>query len=116
MKKFSIFFASLLVSVASFAQWTKPATPKAQELTVDAECYLFNIDAEGFLLGANDWGTRASVSPTLGHKVYIQNGTEAGSYYLKNYVLEGGMEDQICYMFLSPIGQCKFIRNICPSN
>ena len=103
MKKFSIFFASLLVSVASFAQWTKPATPKAQALTVGAECYLFNIDAEGFLLGANDWGTRASVSPTLGHKVYIQNGTEAGSYYLTNYVLEGGMKDQIGYMFLDAL-------------
>jgi len=92
--------ASLLVSVASFAQWTKPADPASTPLAVGQECYLYNKSAGGYLLGANDWGTRASVSATLGHKVYIENGTAEGSYYLTNYVLQGGMANQIGYMFV----------------
>ena len=45
------------------------------------ECYLYNVKAEGFLVGANDYGTRASVGATLGHKVKIEQGTtEAVSY------------------------------------
>ncbi len=100
MKKMFLMLASVLMSVASFAQWTKPAVPAAQPLTVGDECYLFNVEAEGFLLGANDWNTRASVSPTLGHKVYIEAGTQAESYYITNYVLQGGMANQIGYIFV----------------
>jgi len=105
MKRNLLLLASVLVSIVSFAQWTKPATPKALPLEVGAERYLFNVDAEGFLVGANDWGTRASVSQTLGHKVYIENGTEAGSYYLANDVLAGWMAGQKGYMFLDAFDQ-----------
>ena len=100
MNKFILFVASLFVSVASFAQWAKPADPAAEPLSVGKECYLFNKDAGGFLVGANDWGTRASYSSTLGHKVYIENGTADGSYYITNFVLQGGMANQIGYMFI----------------
>jgi hypothetical protein len=100
MNKIALFVASLLMSISSFAQWTKPAAPAVAPMSVDEECYLYNKGADGFLLGANDWETRASVSPTLGHKVYIQNGTAEGSYYIANYVLKGGMKDQIGYMFM----------------
>lgn len=102
MKKTYLFLASLLVSLCSFAEWTKPATPKGQDLSVGTECYLFNTEAEGFLLGANDWGTRASYSATLGHKVIIENGTVDGSYYITNYVLSGWMANQWGYMFIEP--------------
>ena len=97
--RFTLFVASLLVCASSFAQWVKPAAPASTPLAVGEECYLYNKEADGFLLGANEWGTRASVSATLGHKVYIQNGTIDGSYYITNYVLDGGMKDQIGYMF-----------------
>jgi len=72
-------------------------------MEIGAELYLYNQDADAFFCGANDWGTRASVSPTLGHKVYIENGTVEGSYYLTNFVLQGGMANQIGYMFLDAL-------------
>ncbi|MCQ2213316.1 MAG: hypothetical protein MJZ36_06740 [Bacteroidaceae bacterium] len=98
--RFTLFVATLLVCASSFAQWVKPAAPASTPLAVGEECYLYNKEADGFLLGANEWGTRASVSATLGHKVYIQNGTIDGSYYITNYVLQGGMQNQIGYMFV----------------
>lgn len=87
--RFSILIASLLMCASAFAQWTKPALPASTPLEVGKECYLFNKDAGGFLVGANDYGTRASVSATLGHKVYIEQGTADGSYYISDYVLSG---------------------------
>ncbi|MBQ9665878.1 MAG: hypothetical protein IJV33_05360 [Bacteroidaceae bacterium] len=103
MNKFVFFIASLFVSVTSFAQWTKPAAPAVAPMAVGEECYLYNKEADGFLLGANDWGTRASVSATLGHKVYIENGTADGSYYITNDVLQGGMAGQRGYMFIDAL-------------
>ena len=100
MKKLLLFATVLMVSVCSFAEWVKPANPQVSPMALGEELYLFNKEAGGFLVGANDWGTRASVSPTLGHKVYIEAGTVDGSYYISNYVLEGGMKDQIGYMFM----------------
>ena len=58
------------------------------------------MEARAFLVGANDWGTRASVSPSLGHKVIIEEGTVANSYYITNYVLQGGMANQWAYAFI----------------
>ena len=100
MNRFTLLVTSLLMSVASFAQWTKPAAPAVASMEVGKECYLYNKGADGFLVGGNDYGTRASVSPTLGHKVYIEKGTADGSYYITNYVLTGWMADQIGYMFI----------------
>ena len=103
MRKMYFMLASLWVSLASMAQWTKPAL-QAQPMEVGRECYLYNVKAEGFLVGANDHGTRASVGATLGHKVKIEQGTSEGSYYLTNYVLAGGMANQWGYMFIEPFG------------
>ena len=100
MNKIALFVASLFVSVASFAQWTKPTAPAVASLTVGQKCYLYNKDADGFLVGANEWGTRASISPTLGHAVYIEAGTAEGSYYIGNDVLQGNMAGQRGYMFM----------------
>lgn len=102
MKKTYLFLASLMVSLVSFAEWTKPAVPTAQALSVGTECYLYNTDAGGFLVGANDWGTRASYDATLGHKVIIEAGTVDGSYYLTNFVLSGWMANQWGYLFIEP--------------
>ena len=111
MRKFLLFAASLMVSVCSFAQWVKPAAPAISPMAVGEELYLYNSEADGFLLGANDWGTRASVSPTLGHKVYLEVGTVEGSYYITNYVLEGGMANQIGYMFIDEDGKNIWVDN-----
>ena len=100
MKRLTFFVASVMMSIASFAQWTKPTAPAVEPMTVGQEVYLYNRDADGFLLGANDWGTRASVSQTLGHRIIIEAGTADGSYYITNFVLEGGMKEQWGYMFI----------------
>ena len=81
MNKFALFVASLLMSVTSFAQWTKPAAPAVAPLSTNQSCYLYNKDADGFYVGANDYGTRASVSQTSGYEVKIEQGTESDSYY-----------------------------------
>ncbi len=105
MKKSTLVAASLLCSMASYAQWTKPAYPQAQELKVGEECYLLNIDAGGFLRGGNDWGTRASYDPTHGHKIYIEKFEDEDvtwdgeSYLIKNFVEQGGMANQLGYMY-----------------
>ncbi len=100
MNKLALLVTSLFVSISISAQWVKPAAPASIPLAVGEECYLYNKDADGFLLGANDYGTRASISSTSGHKVYIENGSADGSYYITNFVLQGGMKDQIGYMFM----------------
>jgi len=101
MKK-NLLIASVLLTVCqgAFAEWVKPAAPKSMAFAASTECYLYNKEADGFLLGANNYGTRASVSQTLGHKVYFEAGTDAKSYYISNYVLYGWMQDQIGYMFV----------------
>ena len=100
MNKFALFVASLLMSVTSFAQWTKPAAPAVASLSTNQSCYLYNKDADGFYVGANDYGTRASVSQTSGYEVKIEQGTESDSYYISSYVLEGWMKNSWGYMFL----------------
>ena len=47
----------------------KPA-PAKSPLEMGKTMYLYNKDAKGFLLGANDWGTRASYADN-GYKVRI---------------------------------------------
>lgn len=72
MKKSLLLLASLLVTVASFAQWTKP-TPKAADtykysvladsLRGDTTAYyLYNKEAKAFLTQGNAWGTQASIA------------------------------------------------------
>lgn len=100
MKRLLLSAAAVILCVSSYAEWKQPAVPQAQPIAEGQEFYLFNVEARGFLVGANDWGTRASVSPTLGHKVKLEAGTQAASYYITNYVLQGGMKDQWGYMFI----------------
>lgn len=73
MKKSLLLIASLLMSsVSAFAQWTKPE-PKTEAMATDGSYqYLYNVEAAGFFIGMNEWGTRASVSSTKGYKVKIQ--------------------------------------------
>lgn len=80
MKKSLLLLVSLLVSVASFAQWTKPV-PKATDTFKYSErkgdnagdtvvYYLYNKDAGAFLNQGNAWGTQATIA-NKGLKVMV---------------------------------------------
>ena len=101
MKKGLLLLASLLVSVASFAQWTKPV-PNATDMNVGDTLYLYNKGAGAFFTGANDWGTRASVSTEVGNKVIVKIAYEdeeetipTGYFVFADSVLTGGAAGQI---------------------
>lgn len=59
------FFA--MVGMSAFAM-DKPV-PKASALATDGTTaqYFYNVDAGGFLIGANNYGTRASIDPDKGY-------------------------------------------------
>ncbi|MBR3456464.1 MAG: hypothetical protein IKH26_14245 [Bacteroidaceae bacterium] len=108
IKKATIFLVAFIAAIPMFAQWTKPSLPAKQALAVDKEVYLFNAGAEGFFLGAYDWSTRASVSPTRGYRVTIEKYvTESNpdwdgkSYYITSYVEDGAPAGQTLCTFIS---------------
>lgn len=84
--------ASLLVSVASFAQWTSPITAAdGEEVVVGEKYFLYNLGAGGFFKGANDWETRASISTTAADTVIIEEAAEAGFYRISVYAQRDNM-------------------------
>ncbi len=92
MKKGLLFLASLLVSVASFAQWTSPITAAdGEEVVVGEKYFLYNLGAGGFLKGANDWETRASILTTAADTVIIEEAAEAGFYRISVYAQRDNM-------------------------
>lgn len=80
MKKSLLLLATLGMSSAAFAQWTKPVVT-TQDMTLNDTVYLYNTEYVGFLVGANDWNTRASVG-VKGYKVIIKESDEVGYYYI----------------------------------
>lgn len=62
----------------------EPIVPAFSELATDTELYLYNVETGAFLLGANDWNTRASVSTSKGYKFQVKANGE--TYVLSNYV------------------------------
>ncbi|MBO4565193.1 MAG: hypothetical protein J5720_07145 [Bacteroidaceae bacterium] len=79
------FMVVLLLCIPVFAQWTKPKAPASTPLAKGTKLYLYNPGADGFFMGANEWGTRASFSSTVGHKVILEASTEdANSYLITN--------------------------------
>ena len=106
MKKVLLLLVTMLVCLAADAQWTKPV-PKGQPMSEGTEMYLFNVDASGFLCGANDWGTRASVEPLHGHKIWLKRfeyedlAWDGESYFIWNYIEAGGMQGQNGVMFMN---------------
>lgn len=60
-KRLLLLSATFLVSILGFAQNAKPV-PTFSDMATDGTIqYLYNKDAGGFFVGANDWNTRASV-------------------------------------------------------
>ena len=75
----------LLLCIPVFAQWTKPKAPASTPLAKGTTLYLYNPGADGFFVGANEWGTRASFSNTVGHQVIIvASDDDANSYFITN--------------------------------
>ena len=108
MNRLTVFAISVCTSVCSYAQWTLPAPPTKSTMTIESECYLFNKEANGFLMGGNEWGTRASVSESHGSKfyidLYINDGKwDSKSYYLINEVESGNLSGKKGYMFIEAI-------------
>jgi len=110
MNRFVIFVFSLLSSVNSFAQWSKPSAPAKGSLTINTECYLYNKDAGGFLTGANEWGTRASISEDHGWKITLDIKSEnyswdGESYYIISQVENGENAGNKGYMFADALNE-----------
>ena len=115
MHKLTLLAALLTASVCTWAQsWTQPAAPEAMPLTQGAECYLYNVGAAGFYMGAYDWSTRACVKPTRGYRVYIDaydseidKETEKAkewdgeSYYITSHIEDGSPAGNIMCLFIS---------------
>ena len=90
----------VMTSTAFAAGWEKPVPQTVALTTVDdaddgTAQYLYNVDFGGFFLGANDYGTRASVGST-GIKVKIVERAD-GKYSILNtengqYVSPDGAE------------------------
>ncbi|MBR0037447.1 MAG: hypothetical protein IJP70_07380 [Bacteroidales bacterium] len=81
----------LLMSTSAFAEWTFPTIPGqpiSTALTLDESptVYLFNVEAKGFAVGANSWGTRASVGATGDSLRLVQQGEDSGAYGIYDYL------------------------------
>lgn len=80
-----------LVGTGAYAQsqWTLPKAPASTPVALDgtesagAVQYLFNVGYGGFFLGANDWGTRASIGAT-GIPVRFVKKADADTYGIRN--------------------------------
>lgn len=69
-------FASLMICLGAMAdEWVHPV-PVTQPISYGDTIYLYNKEAKSFFLGANSWGTRASVGPQ-GYKCILSE-TENG--------------------------------------
>lgn len=69
-KNLFLLAAMLLVSTVSFADRVLPR-PQASVPADGEEQYFYNVEYAGFLVGANDWGTRASVARDKGLKIRV---------------------------------------------
>lgn len=87
MKKTLLFLASVLMSVAAFAQWTCPE-PEKMDIAYGDTVYLYNVEAKAFFRGANSWGTRASVDASHGYKCVLLE--EEGYVAIKDSVEDKG--------------------------
>ena len=82
-QKLLLFVASMMMSVAAMAQWAKPV-PNHIDIVYGDTVYLYNVGTSSFFLGANAYGTRASVDPGHGYKCILAE--EGGYITISDYV------------------------------
>lgn len=103
MKKSLLLLAALFVSSMGFAQWEKPAAPKATDMNPSDTLYLYNVEAGQFFAQGNDWGTRASVSYDSGNKVVfsVEEGVDPseGIYIFGDVLTNGNVNSLDCSDF-----------------
>lgn len=77
-------------------------TPEFTDLVADGETvyYLYNVEAKGFVTGANDWGTRTSVFHDHGNAMRFEI-TEEGIYRLMDMLPNGSWSAFDCDESLS---------------
>ena len=81
------------------ARVAEVAEPKIEDYKVteldytgNTQYLLYNVEAKGYFVGTNSWGTRASYTTTIsaGYKVTISAGQGEGLYSLNDYCLAKG--------------------------
>lgn len=81
-----------------------PNMPVAPELTATSPLvtdgsvaqYLYNVEAKAFLIGANDWGTRASFSATTGYPVKMTLNEDGATYTFADQLPNGNWNSLDC--------------------
>lgn len=90
--------ALMCFAVGAWAQEkpTAPASPAYAKLSTDGSTpqYLYNVEAKGFYVGANDWGTRASISADKGYAVKIT--ANGDTYTLETQLPNGNWNSADC--------------------
>ena len=106
MKRKLLFVAAVVASALGFnanAQTEAPTEPtlKTSPLAEDGETiqYLYNVEANAFLLGANDWNTQASVAPKKGWQIKAKKNGE--SWQLGCFAEAGGKANQWQGLFVT---------------
>ncbi|MBO7497628.1 MAG: hypothetical protein J6T64_00350, partial [Bacteroidaceae bacterium] len=103
MRKTLLLIVCLLTAFGASAQtWTAPAAPEKADLKTGENLYLYNVGSKAFFLGANDWGTRASVSSTHGYVVIVQPVEgRADTYYLTDLVENKNNQQMYTYAYVN---------------
>ncbi len=62
-KSLLILASMMMLTLSASAQWTKPAMSTFTDMATDGQTvqFLYNVGTQRFLVGANEWSTRASV-------------------------------------------------------
>ena len=115
MKTKLIFICTMLLcSIGAFAQWAKPTPPTGMSIKAGEEIYLYNVEADAFFLGANDWTTRASVDGVRGYKVWLEKAEgDETSYYITNLIEDGSHAGKTMCVY---IGSSNGFENIWVDN
>lgn len=87
-----------------FKDMTDPNKPVAPELTATSPLvtdgsvaqYLYNVEAKAFLVGANDWGTRASFSATTAYPVKMTLNEDGATYTFADQLPNGNWNSLDC--------------------
>lgn len=92
MKRLFVYCYAMITALVVHAQWVKPSHPKTIPFSADGqECVLYNVEADAFLTGANEWGTRASLAPSEGYRVRISP-TDENTYLIETFVEHDGWD------------------------